>query len=114
MKIKDMITIKRDLKLTDSDGTPRVVTLRIPKSAYIGDLYIYFKEKSVDKKGYHLMDDEVLIDGVMQFLKKIGYEGPIFGRAESGMQGNKLVILEPVKQFETWATEKFGFIRKEI
>ena len=114
MSKEDMILIKEGLKLKDSDGTPRVVTLKMNKEAYIGDLYIYFKEKAVDKKGYHLMDDEVLIDGVMKTLKKMGYKGPVFGRAESGMQENKVVILEPPEEFEIWADKKFGFIRKDI
>lgn len=114
MSKEDMILIKDELKLKDSDGTPRVVTLKMRADAYIGDVYIYFKEKAWDKKGYHLMDDEVLIGGVMTHLKKRGYKGPVFGRAESGMQENKVVILEPCKQFETWAIKKFGFNKRII
>lgn len=114
MSKEDMILIKEGLKLKDSDGTSRVVTLKMRARAYIGDVYIYFKEKAWDKKGYHLMDDEVLIDGVMKYLKTCGYKGPAFGRAESGMQEDKIVILEPCKHFEAWATRKYNFKKLEI
>ena len=111
---KMFITIKEDVKIKDCNGTTRVVTLKMKREAYIGDLYIYFKERAEDKNGYHLSDDTVLIKGVMAYLKKRGYKGPKFSRAEMGMQGDKLVILEPPEEFEIWADKKFGFIRKDM
>ncbi len=114
MSCADMILIKDGLKLKDINGTPRVVTLKMRGDAYIGDVYIYFKERAYDKSGNHLMDDEVLIDGVMKYFKKRGYKGPGFDRAESGMQETKVVILEPNKQFEAWAAKKFGFVKRSF
>ena len=114
MGFNDFITIKEGIKLKDSDGTPRIVDIKMRANSYLGDVYIYFKEKAVDKKGYHLMDDEVLIGGVMTYLKRRGYNGPVFDRAEMGMQENKLVILEPNEEFEVWAAKKFGFIKRSV
>ncbi len=78
--------------------------VRIDKSGYIPDVYVFLNRKY---KG-PLYDDDETINQVMAFLKRKGYKGPKFERAELGMQGDKFIVLEPPRAFNKFA-EKQGF-----
>jgi hypothetical protein len=106
----------KKLKLKNDKGeTFTIADIAVAKESYIPDIYVYFTDKSgapISKSQSYdleLWDDKTFIDGVMAFLKKLGYNGKTFNRAELGMQGPNYVVLEPAKDFNKWVAEKYDW-----
>ena len=85
---------------TDKHGTPWLVqSLSIEAKGYIPDVRVQLGLPYRTA----LPDDEIFLAQVMAQLRKIGYEGEPFGRAELGMQGTDYVMLEPNQGFRVFA-----------
>jgi hypothetical protein len=80
----------------------------IKRDGYIPDVYINFTPMVAEARVDNVWDDAVFTQYAMNFLNSLGYQGPDFGRAESGMQEPNLVVLEPNKAFYPFA-KKCGY-----
>lgn len=90
-----------------ADSTGRVWHVRrmyLEQEGYIPDLYIQLDSDQVCE--HQLYDDGAFHKGVFEVLAGIGYTGRSFYRAELGMQGDGLVVLEPNNDFTEWAISK--------
>lgn len=79
-----------------------VQSVSLEQKGYIPDVRVQLK----DRYDVALFDDEAFIGHVMAQLRKAGYAGEPFGRAELGMQGSDFVVLEPCREFRPFAKEK--------
>lgn len=81
----------------------RICSMTIPARSYIPDVSIKIDR---DMSDADLYDDDTFVEGIMQALRGIGYQGRKFGRAELGMQGNSTVVLEPNDEFDRFVEAK--------
>jgi hypothetical protein len=109
-KDPDQIVLSGPLAIANKDGLQiHVKQIAIDKTSYIPDVWVFLdweksirENKGLDKdtrRNMTLWDDDVFLSGVLKRLRDIGYEGPDFGRAELGAQGNDVVCMEPEHQF---------------
>lgn len=93
--------------LRASCGSPvKILSIKIERKGYIPDVYVRVQSP---RDGRLLAEDETFCKGVMRLLRKAGYAGPEFGRAELGMQTENCVALEPCRSFYAFARSK-GFV----
>lgn len=80
----------------------------IPREGFIPDLSIH-----LDRGGAldaELFEDDVFLTNVFAELRKSGYIGSSFTRAEMGMQQDDVVVLEPSGEFNLYAIIRHGFV----
>lgn len=103
-----IIKVKEGIKVKDKQGISHTIAIGIGDKI-IADVYIFFNEEEPIPDTMEICDDSVLIANIFKFFKTLDYHGPSFDRAELGMQGKSYIVLEPNKQFEKFAKEKYGF-----
>lgn len=87
----------------DSNGNVLGVTgIDIAHEGYIADVFVRL---DAPYEGA-LYDDATFVAYVRTALRSVGYTGPGFERAESGMQGKDYVVLEPNRSFAAFARSK--------
>lgn len=107
--------LSKPVKVEDSDGNKwNVLQIYVEQEGYIADVNVVVERK---KSGTcagdaWICDDGKFVSGIMLLLEKAGYAGRHFGRAESGMQGDDIVVLEPPKQFCVWM-ETLGWVDQD-
>lgn len=84
-----------------------VLSISIPARGTIPDVFVQFEGEVQHLALYH---DAMLVESVMRLLRRRGYEGPGFERAELGMQQRHSIVLEPPAAFRQWVTRRFGWI----
>lgn len=70
------------------------------------DVRFDFSGSNIDVDGIVLADDYIFIVSVNQLFSSLGYQGPAVGRAEIGMQGERVVTIEGGKEFSAWMESK--------
>lgn len=102
-RLQDTIAITGPFTARDSKGNPWEVSgITIERQGYIADVSVHIAEDMENS----LWDDEAFIESVMGELKRAGYQGGPFGRAEMGMQSDSCVMLEPCPEFADFAIGK--------
>lgn len=87
----------------DSHGRVLSVTsIDIAHEGYIADVFVRLSEPYEGA----LYDDTTFVAYVRTALRSVGYSGPGFERAESGMQGRDFIVLEPNRSFTAFARSK--------
>lgn len=96
----------------DREGRAWHATLTIPSSSYACDVTCDLApaEGAADDLDEVLWDDSSVISGLNQLLVSFGYSGPEVGRAESGLQGARKVVLEAPRAFEAFAVRALGWL----
>lgn len=96
----------------DGEGRAWHATLTIPSSSHACDVTCELvpAEGAADDLDEVLWDDSSVISGLNQLLASFGYCGPEVGRAESGMQGSRKVVLEAHRAFEAFAVRTLGWM----
>jgi hypothetical protein len=94
-------------RVGDRYGLPHAIArIEIRTESFMPDVYVRFDR---DVLALRLYDDARVIEHVMGVLRGLGYEGPVFERAELGLQGRDFIVLEPPKQFRAFAECRFGW-----
>lgn len=96
------------------DGVLVDFTAHIDNCGHIPDVYVRVKNETVQhlNQALELYDSKEFERAVFQVIKeKTGYEGKTFGRAELGMQGGSVVVLEPNNQFVDFVCENLSFVK---
>lgn len=108
MKISDYIIsiVIGNVDIKASNKVTYPCTFKINKEGFIPDLYVH----TINIENEELYHDKVFIANCMKYLKKIGYTGDKFGRAELGMQGYTYIVLEPCNDFCNFVEKNFGWI----
>lgn len=91
----------------DENGHEHKIKVELEDSGYIPDVYVTLL--SPHNKDHSFFDDTVFIRNIfLNVIRPAGYAGPIFGRAELGMQDDDFIVLEPREGFREFAESK-GF-----
>lgn len=105
--LADWIVLARNTQTPITGGLSFLVTrIEIRSRGYIPDVYARF---ALDVLPYQLYDDDVVIGHVMEQLRRIGYAGRPFHRAELGMQGRTFIVLEPNREFRQFVVERHAW-----
>lgn len=103
-------------QVVDRNDNTWSVQLQMAKSDYCADIECHFtpvsagaKEADEDEDAY-LSDDPQVLERLNKMLADRGYRGPKLSRAESGMQADRLVVLEPDREFQQFAIDELGWI----
>ncbi|WP_137917145.1 hypothetical protein [Hydrogenophaga sp. 2FB] len=80
----------------------------IPGEGFIPDLSIHLDRSGAFEA--ELCEDKVFLGNVFEELRKAGYIGSTFTRAEMGMQQDDVVVLEPSGEFNLYAIIRHGFV----
>lgn len=105
--MSNLVIVKREEILVNSDGDMLVATHIEVSDNYFADVFVHTAAPARLNNGDHLMDDAVLMKSITDVFRKDGYVGPDLSRAESGMQEEHLVVLEPEQVFAKWAKAKY-------
>lgn len=102
---EESIILSGPVMITDAHGEVwPVKRMFIAKEGYIPDLCIQLDAYgAIDSALY---DDDIFNKRVFGILANLGYTGQRFYRAELGMQGDDLIVLEPNTDFTAWAISK--------
>lgn len=105
MDNEHVIRLSGPFRINDSLGrTWNASAIRIVDESYgIIDIYVDL-DTSVEDELLH--EDPVVIRAILSRLRVLGYDGPDFGPAESGMQDDKLIVLEAPEEFGRFAESK--------
>jgi hypothetical protein len=88
-----------------ADGGTRLIhRIEIRSQGYIPDVYVRFNTPVIELQLY---DDPAVLGHVMSVLGGLGYPGPLFERAELGMQGRDFIVLEPGPAFRRFVVERY-------
>ncbi len=98
------IFIGKNVSIEDEEGIKRKCDIWVESPGYIADVRIKYSGKDAS-----LYDDSTFVVNIIAVLKKKGYKGKQFFRAELGMQDKNLVVLEPTETFEEFAIKKYGW-----
>jgi hypothetical protein len=94
-------------RVGDRFGLPHVICrIEIRSESFIPDVYVVFDR---DVLALRLYDDAKVVAHVMGQLRLLGYEGPVFERAELGLQGRDFIVLEPPAPFRVFVARAFDW-----
>jgi len=99
----DAIELLGACALPSQQGDVQVVCGYIEQRSYLPDVYVQLRQPM---QGPHLAADPVFLRALNEHLAALGYEGPELDRAEWGMQEDTCVVLEPSKEFRSFAKSK--------
>ena len=111
-KIKDLLLIDEitlgEFVAEDEQNNKYRCRAYLKREGYIPDVYIFFTPVIPESLVGNVWGDDLFIQAAMNFLNSLGYQGPDFNRAESGMQELNLLVLEPNRGFIEYAI-KLGY-----
>ncbi|HJV86273.1 MAG TPA: hypothetical protein VJ698_12440 [Noviherbaspirillum sp.] len=101
----NVIRLSGPFRINDSLGrTWAIRAIRIYDEGYgIIDVYVDLDAAMEDDPLY---EDPLVIRQILARLRMLGYDGPDFGAGDSGLQDDKLIVLEAPEEFGHFAASR--------
>ena len=105
------------VELESSSGMAFLCDIKMARESYCGDLMIDVNNHAFKEPVFRhwLYDDETFMESIAKFFEETHDFVPeqpkeCFSRGKLGLQGPEQVIIEPTRDFMSWAKKKHGWI----